>query len=230
MVDVSAAVDALTPEQARDALKRLLSAAVTPAFGALSKREIDIALFGALCDVGAVAPDASLHEISTSLRITRSRASNLVFDRDMRRAQDQAGLDALVRTALSSAKFAKDGNYVALEVENPIVREHLKHHLRRLGHLSDASFNSAIVRMTLEGAADVATALLPDDLADDVDAALQDAGFEGRSLSDRIRSGLGKAGAKIGDKAADAGIGAAGAYLAPIAVGAAQALRAHLGL
>lgn len=230
MVDVSTAVDALTPEQARDALKRLLSATVTPAFGALSKREIDIALFGALCDVGAVAPDASLHEISTSLRITRSRASNLVFDRDMRRAQDQTGLDALVRTTLSSAKFAKDGNYVALEVENPIVREHLKNHLRRLGHLSDASFNSEIVRMTLDGAADVAAALLPDDLADDVDAALREAGFEGRSLSDRIRTGLRKAGAKIGDKAADAGIGAAGSYLAGVAMGAVPVIRTMIGI
>lgn len=234
MIDVAAAVSALSEDRAKAILAELLTAATTPAFGAQSKREGDLKIFGALFDVGAMAPDASLYEISTALRITRAKASNMSFDRDMRRAADRSGLDDLVRAVIGRARFAKDGEYVALEIENPLVREHLKDHLRRLGHLSDASFNASIVRMTRDGAADLASGLIPEEGRDAVAKALTDAGFEGRSLSDKVRKGLGGATSKIGEKAADkavdVGIGAAGAYLAPIAMGAAHALRIQLGL
>ena len=105
-------------------------------------------IFAALRRAGAVARDASLYELMTALRITRAKARNLIFDIAIRGDLDGAALDSAVKRAVARPRgFVMDGSYIALGIEDPLIQAHMKEGVRALGHLTDASFDSAVVRL-----------------------------------------------------------------------------------
>lgn len=213
--------DEAPPEQVKTALRSLLAVATTPAFGAVSKRELELALFEMLRDIGVIEQKASLFSLMTDLRVTRAKASQLLFDFEVRaRGSDSAGLDDEVRLALAQTKFAKDGDLFVLEIENPLVQAHLRNRLRELGHVSDASFNSAIVRMSSDAAADLIVELIPPDSRTAVKNALVAAGAPDGSVSGVLKGAVKTLAKKIAGEAGDAIAGEvvdkAGEFLKPV--------------
>lgn len=206
-MDITTAVAALGDTRAKTALKRLLTTMVTPAFGALPKREIDLLVFDTLIDVGAISPTASTYELMTSLRITRAKANQLVFERAVR-SRTATDLDAGVIAALAGARFEKAGEAFSIEIEDPLLHAHLKERLRRLGHASDTSFNAALVRMSLDAARDLVVDVMPADRLETVRKALVKAGApeEGVKgvLGRALRAAGGKAATEAGGMATDA--------------------------
>lgn len=216
MIDIDATIDALDDSEAKEALKRILNALATPAFGSLPKREIDLLAFSEMTRLGIVAPDASLYDILTGLRITRAKAAQLVFDREVRRGVTESELDTLAIETIAAARFVKDGDLLMIEEENPLVHAHLKERLKRLRHLSDTSFNAAIVRMTIPAAQALMVDIIPADRREDVRRALVEAGAPDRTIGHVMGTALRKLGGKATDTAGDVAIDGLKEYLKPL--------------
>lgn len=218
-MDIDAAIAALDETGAKDALRRLLTAYCTPAFGALPKRETDLLAFVELTRIGAIRPDASLYDMMTGLRVSRAKASQLLFEREVR-SRTAADLDAAVISALGRVKFEKSGEAFSIEIEDPLLHAHLKERIRRLGHATDTSFNPAIVKMGLDAARDLIVDVMPEDRRKAVHKALVDAG----APDDGVRSVVGKAlkaiGAKARDGASDMATEAAKDHVKTLLIGA----------
>lgn len=196
-MDIQAAVTAASEDDLRTVVSRLLNAFSRPAFGSLPKREADILMFEAMRDLGAISEEASVYELMTDLRVTRAKAQQLLFDHGMRSSDtNPALLNSLVINAICKSRYAKDMNYFVLEIENPLVQAHLKEIIRRTGHVSDSSFNSAIVRLSEDAFRDAIFDLIPDHRREDVRLALVDAGAEDTSLKGMLKSVV-KGGARI---------------------------------
>jgi len=213
--------DELPAEDVKRALRPFLEIITTPAFGAISKRETDLAAFELLRTLELVDRKASLFSLMTQLRITRAKASQILFDIEVRAHGGNAEvLNEGVREALKATRFAKDGDFFVLEIENPLLQAHLRNRLRELGHISDTSFNSAIVRMPLDAVTDLMIALIPEDNRETVRRALVAAGAPDRTIKGVLKSALKTLGTKIlGDAAdlvADGAVENAAGFLGPI--------------
>lgn len=210
-------LEALPAADAKTALSDFILKFCTPAFGALPKREIELAVFDLMSQLGLVRADASLYELMTDLRVTRAKASQLIFDRDVRMMGGDAGrLDGKVREALQNTRFTKDGDYFVIEVENPLVVAHLKNRLRDLGHLSDSSFNAALVRMSNQAAVDLTLHVLSEEQRTAVQDGLRQAGARDGSLKGMVRSAFVKLGQRFVGNAADELVDNASDFLGPI--------------
>lgn len=208
MIDIDGTIDAMSADEARAALKRVLTATVTPAFGALSKRELDLMIFTEMTRLGMIKRRASIYNLVTSLRINRSKAQQLIFDREVR-AHSAADLEEALRTALAEAKFLKDGTMFVIEQEDPLLNAHLKERLKKLGHVSDTSFNANLIRMTLDAARDLVVDVIPEAEREDVRKALVKAGAPDDTLKGAVGRTLGKIGEKVGTAATDTVVDAA---------------------
>lgn len=221
--------DDLPDAEVKAALRQLLLVATSPAFGAVSKRELELALFEMLRELGLIGKKASLFSLMTELRVTRAKASQLLFDIEVRgRGDNPDALDDEVRDALKATRFAKDGEFFVLEIENPLVLAHLRDRLRGLGHVSDTSFNAAIVRMPLDAVTDLIVSLIPEDSRAGVRQALIRAGAPDNSIKGVLTNALKTLGAKVVGDAADGlaqgVVNQASAFLGPIFTGAQAAI------
>ena len=213
--------DALPSDRVKSALRPLLEVATSPAFGAVSKRELELALFEMLRELGVIERKASLFSLMTELRVTRAKASQLLFDIEVRsRGHDADGLDEEIRLAFTETKFLKDGDLFVLEIENPLVQAHLRNRLRELGHVSDASFNSALVRMSLDAATDIMIDLIEADRRAAVKQALVAAGAPDSSIKGVLKGALKSLGKKFageaGDQLAEGVVDSAEDFLKPL--------------
>lgn len=99
-------------EQLRREPTEFLQDFMTPAFGSLPKREIELRVFTLLRNLGVVRNEATIHSLMTDLMVTRARASQLLFDLEIRQhGNDREKLDQLVKQALINTNFAKDGDF-----------------------------------------------------------------------------------------------------------------------
>jgi len=222
-MDITTAVAALTETGAKAALKRILAAMTTPAFGALPKREIDLVMFDEMIRIGVIPADASHYQLMTGLRITRAKANQLVFDRGVR-SHTAADLDAAVTDALGRVRFEKTGEAFSIEIEDPLLHAHLKERLRRLGHASDTSFNPSLVKMGLDAARDLIVDVMPEDRRKIVKDALVKAGAPADGVKGAVGKALRAIGGKARDGATDLAVDAAKDQVKALLVGAAPAL------
>ena len=135
--------------RAASAMKALLERFLDPAFGALPKSEIELLILGALEEVGAISGEPSVYELVSKLRVTRTKARNLIYERELRRLTLDE-LDSRVRNLLKRPIIQKAGDQFVLEVENPLVSDHLRSKVQALGHISDGSFSPTIVKLPLD--------------------------------------------------------------------------------
>jgi hypothetical protein len=204
------AIDALDETRAKEILKNILSHACVPAFGVLPQRELDLLLFKALRDAGMIDTSNSHYTLMTALKITKAKARNLVFDLEIRDAQMAASLDDRAREALAKPRgFVKDGAYLAFGIENPVVQAHIRDKVNDLGHLTDASFDSAIVKIKPDAMGELVEALMNEDEKAAFSEAMIEAGYEqDESLSTALKEGLKHLGNKtIGETATMIGAG-----------------------
>jgi len=134
-VDIADALKKAKPEQKDRALSILLEGGLRPAFGALPKREMDLLVLEALIALGYIDKDPQVYDLVQRLRITRSRARALIYDRELRR-QDTDSLDAMAIALLKRPLLQAQGYAIALEIENPYLADHIRNRVRSLGHVS----------------------------------------------------------------------------------------------
>jgi hypothetical protein len=212
----------------RSALERILAGAASPAFGSLPKRELELLLLDALVAVGYVSDNSDLYTLVTRLRTTRSRARSLLYERELRRL-DSAALDVLVKDSLRSPLLQKQGDVFCLEIENPLVADHVRSLLRQLGHATDGSFSPSLVRMSAEAAAALIEHFVEEKDREVLRKALVSAGAPDKSLRGAIIGVLKKVGSKVAGEAGEAIGTSAGQFITPVLDVAKSAIKAQIG-
>jgi hypothetical protein len=142
-------LNATEPERAKQALVKFMQAYITPAFGSLPKREIDIALFQILQDLKIFDKNPEIYTLLSSLRVTRHKARGVLYEANLRRDSD-SNLDDELFDLLKDPVFLKDNDKVCLEIGNPLLIDHLKHSLRKVKRITDGSFSPELVKLTPE--------------------------------------------------------------------------------
>jgi hypothetical protein len=123
---------------------------LSPAFGAKSKSEIDLLVFGCLIEAGAIDPNTPIYDIARALNITPARTRSLILNWQLRAASHQGDLRPAIANALKRTHFSKDGTMLAFGIENPLLREDIIARLKRKNVFADASFQKELVRMPVE--------------------------------------------------------------------------------
>ena len=203
-MDIEGALADVDEAELRAETAAFLQNFMTPAFGSLPKREIELGVFDLLRNLGILQTEATIYSLMTDLKVTRTKASQLIFDLEIRRhGSDRARLDDLVKQALIETKFAKDGDYFVMEIENPLTIAHMRQRIREVGHFSDTSFNSSLVRAPLSAVTDLMLSIIPDDQHQAIKAALVDAGAPDNSVKAVVKGALKTLGSKVIGEAAD---------------------------
>lgn len=137
-------------ETVKDAFIELMKAYNSPAFGSITKHDFEIELFLQLQKLGLIEKNPSLYEVVSKLKITRTRAKNLIYEANLwnKSAED---LNMELKGILNQPSFLSDGKLISIDVENPLLQDHIKSKLKILKHITDGSFSSDILKLTPEG-------------------------------------------------------------------------------
>ncbi len=225
---IEAAIQKADDATLRAALQALLVGATTPAFGALPKRETDLLLLEALITVGYLNASPDLYSLVRLLRTTKSRARALLYERELR-LRDSTQLDEMVRAALRRPLLQKQGEVFGIEVENPLVADHVRALLKEVGHTSDGSFSPSLIRISLDAAAALIERMIEKSERPALKKALVAAGAPDKSLKGAIHGILTKVGSKVAGKAGEALMDDAAEYIAPLLGGTKAELQARVG-
>ena len=203
-MDITQAVDEIAEKELKAELASFLTDFMSPAFGSLPKREIELRVFDLMRNLDILKSEATIYSLMTDLKVTRSKASQLIFDLEIRRhGSDQARLDELVKQALINTKFAKDGDYFVMEIENPLTLAHMRQRIREIGHFSDTSFNASLVRAPLDVVTDLMLDIIPEEKHEEIKGALVDAGAPEKGVRAVLKGALKTLGSKVIGEAAD---------------------------
>ena len=137
-----------------DLLTEFFEFYTAPAFGARSKSEIDLKVFELLRRRGDI--DDDYYNVSRKLKITPTRAKNLILNAKLRRESEN--YDEKFIDLLKDLKFkisVNSNEIILLYVPDILFREHIKAILKQKGIIWDSSFNSEIVKIRLDDFLDI---------------------------------------------------------------------------
>lgn len=187
-------------QSAKEALHLILARYLTPSFGSLTKRDIDLLIFTALERIGYIEEDPSLYSLVQKLRVTRGKARGLLYERELRRMGER-DLDEKVRQALRRPLIQKQGELFVLEIDNPLVIDHLRSKLQMLGHASDSSFSPSLVKLSDDAIIDLLESMLDDRHRERARKEFVKAGFPDKSFQGVMRDVFKALAKKIADEA-----------------------------
>lgn len=132
--------------------------------------------------VGYLGPEPKIYDLVQRLRITKSRARSLLYDRDLRRL-DTAALDAMAIEVLKKPLLQSQGYAIAIEIENAYLSDHIRIKISSLGHVSDGSFSPSLIRLSASAAASLISSCLNDADRKKVEKALAKVGGNDKSVT-----------------------------------------------
>ena len=214
-MNISNIVDATQNETIKETLKYLLESYTTPAFGALPKNEIELIFLNALEKLGAISTEPEVYELVSKLRITRSKSRNLIYERELRKSSETE-LDQKVKSLLRKPLILKKGTEYKIEVENPLVSDHLKYKVQKLGYISDGSFSPSIVTLGLDSITALIDLYLTDEDKEQTRIALIDAGAPDASFKGVLKATLGKIANRVASDSGEELMNSVTEFLGPI--------------
>ena len=188
----------------QQALGDFLSRYLTPAFGALPKKEIDLMVLDMLETLKIISSEPKQYELAQRLHISQSKAGGLLYDRDLRRLLP-TDLDRKVRDVLKSPIVQKQSDLFALEIDNKLVLEHLRAMVTDLGHATDGSFSPRLVKLSAEAFAALIEHCLDSDEQSRVKKALVKAGARGSTLKLLLEATVKLVGKKLVENTIESG-------------------------
>lgn len=144
----------------KDLLTEFFEFYTTPAFGARSKSEIDLKVFELLKRCGWIEIDEDYYSVSRKLKITPTRAKNLILN-DKLRAESQLNTEEMYNHFLEKIKElgyktdSRNNSIIIFSLPDMLLREYLKFKLRTVGKIWDSSFNSELVRVSVDDFLDI---------------------------------------------------------------------------
>ena len=142
----------------KDLLTEFFEFYTTPAFGARSKIEIDLKVFELLGKCGWI--DDDYYNVSRKLKITPTRAKNLILNAKLR-AESQLNTEEMYNHFWEKIKElgyktdSKNNSIIIFSLPDMLLREYLKFKLRSVGKIWDSSFNSELVRVSVDDFLDI---------------------------------------------------------------------------
>lgn len=216
-MDLDNIVNTLSEAESKAALKYFLESYTSPAFGALPKNEVELIVLNVLEQVKAIDDNPEVYELVSKLRVTRSKARGLIYDRELRRSSTD-DLDAKVKELLKRPLIQKDGELFILEVENPLVSDHLRNKVQKLGYVSDGSFSPNIIKLGLEAISALTEAFVSDENKEELKRVMTAAGAvpTDTSLRGFLKGMLKKVGNKVASDSGEALADQASEYIGPL--------------
>lgn len=138
----------------------------SPSFGSMSKRDTDVALFSMMQELGIIKMNPQIYEVVSLLHVTSSKARNLIYEASLRRNNENTLNMALLDHLKAPRFLATSDKMIALEIDDPLLIDHLKFKLRNLNYITDGSFNPGIVKMSYEAYASLFGDTLPQEVKD----------------------------------------------------------------
>ena len=214
-MDIVAITSNAGNQKTKDAVDAFLSAYLYPAFGALPKTEVELLILRLLVQIGAVSERPSVYELVSNLNITRSKARRLIYDQELRTRTAQE-LDDDVRVLLRAPIMQKRGESYALEIENPLLSDHIRAKLKEMGHVTDGSFSPNLVILTLDAMVALIEAQLSEAQKTTTLDALVKAGAPDKTFKGVLKASLKKLGEKIADESGQALAEEVSMYIEPL--------------
>lgn len=203
----------------QDAFANILERYLQPSFGSISKRDIDITIFMAMQDVDLLDKNPSIYEVMQALHITRSKARSLIYESTLRRAETEYNVDEKLKDALCKPVFLSGADkMIGIELDNPLLIDHLKFKLRKLGHITDGSFNQDMVKLTPLALAALYEDYIPENRRTEMKQVLREAGIhvDSNKLIDMLVNLFGKFKDKIEDNGIEVILGALGRVISGV--------------
>src|ERR1700730_2885850 len=122
-----------------------------PAFGSLSKSEIDNLVFKLLIESDVIDPNDSPFDIARAMNITLAKVRTLTFNWQLRSGALETTLKSTLVRYLQKLRFHNDGSYVAVGIGDALVREYFIALLQRQKVFPDRTFAPELVRVPLAG-------------------------------------------------------------------------------
>jgi hypothetical protein len=131
----------------KSAFVELMEAFNSPAFGSITKKDFEVSLFIKLQELGVITDRPTLYEVLTKLKVTRTKARNLIYEANLwKKSTDDLNYE--LKIILKNPSFLNDGKSISISVENPLLQDHIKSILKSLQFITDGSFSSEILRLT----------------------------------------------------------------------------------
>jgi hypothetical protein len=226
MLDIKLCVENADQGDLKSAIVSFLTSCTTPAFCALPKVEIELLMLQLLQDIGAVSSEPEAYELVSQLKITQTKARALIYAQELRSSSEKT-LDEKVRLLLRKPILQKKTNQFALEIDNPLVANHLRARLKSLGYLSDGSFSPSIVKLSLDAFVAMIDFYLTEAERKKVAKALIAAGAPDGSFKGVLRSTIVKLASKVAAESGEAMVKEVAAVCGPIIDGVADDLKAR---
>lgn len=216
-MDIDNIVSSLSEVESKAALTYFLKRYTSPAFGALPKNEVELIVLNVLEQVKAIDDNPEVYELVSKLRVTRSKARGLIYDRELRRSSTD-DLDEKVKELLKRPLIQKDGELFILEVENPLVSDHLRNKVQKLGYVSDGSFSPNIIKLGLEAISALTESVVSEVNKEELKRVMTAAGAVAPDTSFKgvLKGMLKKVGSKVASDSGDALAEKASEYIGPL--------------
>lgn len=192
---------------------------LTPSYGSMSKRDFEILLFMKLQELGAIQKDPDLYQLIKDLKISRTRVRNLLYEAKMRTSKEEDLNNELIQL-LQKPVFLKDGDKVAIEIQNPLLTDHFRFKVKELGFITDGSFSAELVKLNYSAYIALVESMISDEAKNTTVELLVDADImKDTSFKGVFTELVKKIGAKIANEAGEQAIEDAVKYLSPIISG-----------
>ena len=145
--------DAVSEHERATLLDEFLVHYRSTVFSGLSKREVDLLVFGLLIQTKQVDLNGSQQSISRFLRTPTSKVKSLIYETQLRDEHCNDSwfrrevIKLLQNARLSGSKAEKS---IKLGIENPMLRKELEAQIKKLNGIADYSFNSDILQIDVE--------------------------------------------------------------------------------
>jgi len=214
-MDINEIVQGADDDVVKEALAYFLTSYTNPVFGALPKNEVELIVLNVFERLNAISDEPEVYELVSKLRVNRTKARGLIYDRELRRSSE-SDLNEKVKTLLKRPIIQKDGEQFVLEIENPLVSDHLRSKVQKLGYVSDGSFSPSIVKLGLDAISALTESLLPTEEKENIREALIQAGAPNTTLRGILKATFKKIGQKVASDSGEELMDKASNYLSPI--------------
>lgn len=202
-MNIRSLVESKSKKDANSILLAPLESYAYPTFGSKPKREVDLNFLDALEGLGALNEDPTIYELIQKLKITRTKARSLNYERELRRL-DISELNRKAVEVLKKPLIHKEGSWFVLEVDNPLVSDHLRYKVSQLKCASDGSFSPSIIKLSLEAFVRLLENELPAHDRKTVTKALVEAGLKADgTFKGLVKAALKQVGKRIANDAGE---------------------------
>ena len=203
----------------KDRFIELVNSYLQPSYGSMSKRDFEILLFMKLQELQAIKEDTDLYQLIKDLKISRTRVRNLLYEAKMRTSED-ADLDSELIKLLEKPVFLKDGDKVAIEIQNPLLTDHFRFKLKKLNYITDGSFSAELVKLTYSAYIELVVSLTSEEVKQETERLLVESSImPDKSFKGIFTEFVKKIGAKIANEAGEQAAKEAFEYVSPIISG-----------